>query len=326
MGLKSNKNQRVIEIKLMEGLGNQMFIYAFARSLQLQGYDILLDVSFYHQQTLDRDSESQNPPIRKLEILDFDIKLPIINHPKQNGENLKIFGRFKKIIKKIYFEINKNRFYFSDEFKNLGIIHKKLKKKFLGHKYLYFSGYFQNLAFFENYSRVICDDFILKKPLSPKNLLFKKKIQDIHNSCFLHVRRGDYLLKKNHMFVRLNIDYYQKAIQVLLEKIEKVHIFVFSNDTQYCRTVLIPELKKIFKDLVVFTLLDHNDEGNAIEEMELMRSCCHGIIANSTFSWWSAYLIDNPQKIIVSPSHFLNNDDVTSRLIPQDHHWTIVDV
>ena len=83
--------------------------------------------------------------------------------------------------------------------------------------------------------------------------------------------------------------------------IERPYIFVFSNDIEWCE-------KNLFS-LVDFSGCDvdfvkGNSEGNAAEEMELMRSCKHGIIANSTFSWWAAYLMDNSNKKIIMPTQF----------------------
>ena len=111
---------------------------------------------------------------------------------------------------------------------------------------------------------------------------------------FLHIRRGDYL---NSDYANLcEGTYYDDAIKSIKAKLKKPHIFIFSNDILWCERNFLAILSDEAKKGVEFEFVKNNGEDSAVQEMELMRSCQNAIIANSTFSWWTGYLIDNPQK------------------------------
>lgn len=166
------------------------------------------------------------------------------------------------------------------------------------------------------------DDFRLKIPLRYDNAMLKKQIQNTDKSVFLHIRRGDYLQSEG-LYVVLGVTYYQKALEILKSKITNPHIFVFSNDMCWCKEYL---MRYVDFSGCTIDFIEGNTEGNAVEEMELMRSCQHAIIANSTFSWWAAYLIENPDKIVIMPKEYLND---SSRFLPKQFlalkNWFLVD-
>lgn len=137
----------------------------------------------------------------------------------------------------------------------------------------------------------------------------------------MHIRRGDYLIPEHSGYTKLGQCYYTKAIQVIKERLGNPHFFIFSNDIQWCKDNLPQALSSVIdKDWLTF--VEGNDEGNAIEEMELMRSCEHAIVANSTFSWWAAYLMKNPKKICIMPSSYSIYDDV-NKILPLE--WILID-
>ena len=174
-------------------------------------------------------------------------------------------------------------------------------KSFLPHAFPY--GVNMSIVYCNDVYDLLKDDFRLKTPLRPDNMIRKNKILSTANSVFLHVRRGDYL-QSNGLYVMLGATYYQNAIEILKTKIKNPHIFIFSNDMPWCKENLARYVD--FSGCVV-EFVEGNTEGNAAEELELMRSCRHAIIANSTFSWWAAYLIENPQKIVIMPRNYLND-------------------
>lgn len=164
-------------------------------------------------------------------------------------------------------------------------------------------GYFQNLVYFKDIDSIVRQEFTLKIPLQSYNKLLQRKITSMDNSVFLHVRLGDYLNYSS--FVYLGKTYYQNTIDIMKQKLQQPYIFIFSNDIMWCEKHLCSFLD--FSECIV-EFVRGNDEGNAAEEMELMRTCRHAIIANSTFSWWAAYLIDNPYKQVIMPSQFFNDE------------------
>ena len=168
--------------------------------------------------------------------------------------------------------------------------------------YSYFSGYYFLSPNDKHLDSAIRADFTLKTPLSPANANLKKRILQTQDSVFLHIRRGDYL---NSDYANLcEGTYYDDSIKSIKSKFKKPHIFIFSNDILWCERNFLAILSDKAKKGVEFEFVKNNGEDSAVQEMELMRSCQNAIIANSTFSWWAGYLIDNPQKIVVMPNQF----------------------
>lgn len=126
-----------------------------------------------------------------------------------------------------------------------------------------------------------------------KNLQLAKQIQE-SNSVSIHVRHGDY---KNYGFPVLSINYYKEAIRIIEERISNPHYFIFSDDTEY--------IKNNFSFLGHYTIVDNNHGENSFRDMQLMSMCKHNIIANSSFSYWGAYLNLNPEPIIIAPRYHI---------------------
>lgn len=304
-----------------------MFIYAFAKTLEQMGYEVCLDASiynFYRQKEHDINSSDKmgggvkykkHMSIRKLELLDFDLSLPIINYSDKWVKNdkmtpiyLKIVGKTKKFIME---RIERYKtFLEQDVVKNNKIIIPTKKNIIL-------DGYFCNANYFSHIQEILQKDFALQKPLSIKNQQIKEMIQQTQNSCFLHIRRGDYLAPHNWMFVKLGKTYYEEAIRLVCKNTVIPTFFIFSNDIQWCKDIFLDLLSQEVTQNNRFVFIDNNSEGDASEELELMKSCQNGIVANSTFSWWGAFLQRNPNKTIVVPNKWLYSEDITQKVIPQ---------
>ena len=112
----------------------------------------------------------------------------------------------------------------------------------------------------------------------------------------LHIRRGDYLLPQHHHFCSLDNEYYEGALASYICEIEKYHFVIFSNDITWCKENLIEG------DMVTF--IEPNSD---YVDMILMSLCDHNIIANSSFSWWSAFMNKNPNKKIISPHNYVKD-------------------
>lgn len=297
----------MITLKMMGGLGNQMFIYAYGKRLSMLGHEIQFDSSSYSYTNKTHRGREINT-IRNLEILDFYLSpFTFINQP---GENI-LISKLQKLYHKIFSP--KNITYEKD-----------IKDLFKISKNSYIQGHFINASLVEDIREELLKDFVLKSPISSQNQSWKEKILSTPNSVFIHIRRGDYLLSHHWNFVKLGQAYYNSAISILQTKLLSPHFFIFSNDIQWCKKHI-----GLFSGLSSknTTFIEGNHEGMAIEELELMRNCKHGIMANSTFSWWAGFLLRNPQKICIFPTQFLYNpdQDVANQLIPLSEKWYLID-
>ncbi|MGX2982573.1 alpha-1,2-fucosyltransferase [Helicobacter sp. 23-1045] len=168
----------------------------------------------------------------------------------------------------------------------------------------YFDGYWFSTEYLKD--SAILAEFTLKSPLSKANQTLKNRILNTQDSAFLHIRRGDYLAIENCANLCVG-RYYEGAISFLKKRVKNPHIFIFSNDILWCRAHFLATLSDETKAGVEFEFVANNGEGNAAQEMELMRACKHAITANSTFSWWAGFLMENPQKIVIMPNRYFND-------------------
>lgn len=178
-------------------------------------------------------------------------------------------------------------------------------------------GYFQSYKYFNNFRDEILEIFRLPKN---KQKIVNKIYNSISNlfegeSVSMHFRRTDYVTNNNDMQIALENEYYLKAIQQikLLKKNAPLYYVVFSDDIEYCKQ------QPIFKNLNVYFV--DQEYANYIE-LSMMSKCNHNIIANSSFSWWSAYLNENKNKIVTYPknwygSNLPKNFDINDMCLPE---------
>ena len=165
---------------------------------------------------------------------------------------------------------------------------------------IYLDGYWQSENYFRQYTNNIREDFTFPKEISVQNLKLINQIQS-QSSIGIHVRRGDYLLKKNRKILNiLDREYYHKAIDILLSKYPKSFIYIFSDDIIWAKDNI-----QYFYDNTI--IVDHNKNNNSFEDMRLMSLVDHNIISNSSFSWWGAWLNKGPDKIVIAPSKWYQN-------------------
>lgn len=162
-------------------------------------------------------------------------------------------------------------------------------------------GTWQSEKYFKDIQPVILDSFTFNVAKDVQNLALSQQITE-SNAVSVHVRRGDYFTgkwAKTHS-MQNQIEYYTTAIEKILDRVENPKFFVFSDDPKWVINNLnIPCAKYV----------DHNTGKNAFVDMYLMTLCKHNIIANSTFSWWGAWLNRNKEKIVISPRTWLNERD-----------------
>ena len=171
-------------------------------------------------------------------------------------------------------------------------------------------GHFQSYKYFEEYRDSILKEFQFStKMLSSKTKTIVTEIQKC-NSVSLHVRRGDYL--NGYYYETLGkvcgIDYYRRAVDFICNKLDNPYFFIFSDDPKYVSENL--QIKNA-------TYVDFNLGDDSWQDMYLMSLCNHNIIANSTFSWWGAWLNKNPQKIVVAPSRWFANMEHDEIVLPE---------
>lgn len=149
------------------------------------------------------------------------------------------------------------------------------------------------------------------EPLSGENKIISDEIRKT-NSVSLHIRRGDYITSKitNKFHGTCCLGYYKKAMKLINKKVKNPKYFVFSDDIYWVKKNL--EIKNAF-------YVDDNVGDKSYIDMQLMSMCKHNIIANSSFSWWAAWLNNNPNKIVIAPKKWFNDPGMdTTDLISEE--------
>ncbi|MFH0846038.1 MAG: alpha-1,2-fucosyltransferase [Patescibacteria group bacterium] len=285
----------MIIVKLTGGLGNQMFQYAIGRALaEKNKTELKLDISWFNH-------IKKNTTPRKYELGIFNIVEKIANN-----DEIKKLKKYKKINNWKYLFYN---LFFSDNSIYITEKPNNFNKKILenSNKDIYLDGYWQNEKYFsaqdgfisngKNIKNIIREEFTLKNEFSIKNQKLKGIIENT-NSISIHIRRSDYINNKktNKIYEICSLDYYQNAIQKISEKFKDLKIFVFSDDIWWA--------KENFKTEFSITFVEENKN---YEDLILMSLCKHNVIANSSFSWWGAWLNPNPDKIVIAPEKWFTD-------------------
>lgn len=179
----------------------------------------------------------------------------------------------------------------------------------------YLAGYWQSEKYFQDVAPVIRADFTFKSQLVGKNAEFAEQISRV-NAVSLHVRRGDYANnpKTTATHGLCSLDYYRAAIQHVSNLVEQPRFFIFSDDIGWVKASLEIDFPCQY--------VDHNQGAESYNDMRLMSLCKHHIIANSSFSWWGAWLNSNVEKIVVAPKKWFANGRDVNDLIPQN--WVVL--
>lgn len=174
----------------------------------------------------------------------------------------------------------------------------------------YLAGYWQSEKYFRNIEQVIRSDFTFRAPLTGSNIEAASRIAN-SNAVSLHVRRGDYAINPRTLAVHglCSADYYHSAIDFVARHVEAPEFFIFSDD--------IPWVKEHLMISHPCHYVEHNKGANSHNDMRLMSLCRHHIIANSSFSWWGAWLNPAPDKIVVAPRRWFASGRSVMDLIPE---------
>ena len=277
----------MIITKIKGGLGNQLFQYAVGRALSLHHkVPLKLDLTVFDTYKLHNGYRLDQFAIQA----DIAAENDIIN---LKGGNNVLFSALRKaglFKRKSYFKEKRSSYFDARVFKN---------------KFVYLDGYWQNELYFSNIREVLLREL---SPINSMNDLGCDYLEPINkcNSVSLHVRRGDYLNLKNINV--LDVDYYMKASEYIRKNIEKPTFFIFSDDLDWCKKSLG------FLDGCIYVDRTQTE----IDDLQLMSFCRHNIIANSSFSWWGAWLNQNPRKTVIAPKDWMLNDPSSSNVILSD--------
>lgn len=281
---------------IIGGLGNQMFQYATARALALRlDADFRVDLSHFVGYELHQGFELErlfNCPVEKASKCDLSNVL--------SWQGSKLIQKFLrrpqlKILRKKSFTVEPHHHYWAEIM------------ELEGNQYLY--GYWQSEKYFINVAETIRKDFSFKQPLLDENTHIVEQLANV-NSVSLHVRRGDYVTNTKNAFIgTCSTTYYQSAIKEIENQIINPVFFIFSDDIDWVKKNLVVDRSSIF--------VSHNKGSESYNDMRLMSLCKHNIIANSSFSWWGAWLNSNPQKIVIAPKQWFASGQDDSDLIPK---------
>jgi len=262
----------MIIIRLQGGLGNQMFQYALGRSLSL-----IHNVPFKVDSSYLRNPNQSN---RTLKLHHFNVKII----EATEGEIQTYRSPFQKILDKVRPQSQMKKVL------DIGYFDEAILRR----KDAYFDGTWVSEGYFKANEKIIQKDFSLHNQLSSASKAISGKILSEQNSISVHIRRGDYVTMQKVALTlgTLPLSYYIEATKKILETIPDAYFFISSDDIEWAKENLP------IKNNVTFI---SSPEIPEYEELMLMSLCKHNIIANSTFSWWGAWLNQNPNKIVIAP-------------------------
>lgn len=282
----------MITIKLIGGLGNQMFQYAYGRKLSLKkGEKLKMDLTFLL---------SRMP---RKNFIFRDYELDIFNIQAKPTFLSMVAVYFNNYVFILQFFLNKlSNFFKKDSVLDEVINPINLEERILRSTHnVYLSGLFNRVEYLSDIEQIIRKDFSFKKQLEGKNKELADSINLI-NSISIHIRRCDLV---SLGYTISESDYYQKAIDYICKKVKEPIFYIFSDEPEW--------VKENLKIPVKYYIVDNNKGKNSYIDMRLMSLCKHNIIANSTFSWWSAWLNTNDNKIVIAPKEY---SDIFVWLIP----------
>lgn len=286
----------MIIVRMMGGLGNQMFQYAFAQELSsIYNEEFCFDLSSYET---DRQRSLAITNFNVSEIINWEDTVPSAERARISRD-FKLYRILQRIIRAIrqddvkgkglYNWYLKRGYYFNVDpyYYGVPVVQQRIKVAY---------GYFQGEPYFQHCVDQIRQQFIVKGTLPPtdEESELLKKISNTESVC-VHIRIGDYKQAKNKRFDVVSDDYFQRGVNYISKHVSNPTFFVFTNDpAEVQKEYVIPNA------VFVRGLADYQD-------FRLMSGCKHFVISNSTFSWWASYLADSPEKIVVVPKKWRNN-------------------
>lgn len=275
-------------VSIMGGLGNQMFQYAFGKAVERASKEqVLFDKTYF-------DNQPAGDTLRKYELGMFPI------NPKfATQEQVRPLTGRNRVIRWLWRLTGKGG-HLVREYKN-----PKYDETLLDMKgNVYYKGYFQCPKYFEDVADVLRRDFTFPQIAADDafNQKWLKRFAECENPVFIHLRRGDYAKLAGWM---LPLEYYQKAVAQMCERVKNPTFFVFGSECD-------DYIKNEFNLGVPFEIIGEENARNKEDwkDIVLMMHCKHAIVANSSFSWWAAWLSDVDGRTIIAPTPFTNGDEI----------------
>lgn len=284
----------MIVVKIIGGLGNQLFQYALGRTIAYKKNTTLkLDITSFKTYNLHNYALSNFNIAEKIATEEEIQRL--ICPSGMRGLQSKLIQASKpyynrSCVKELDFNFEPNIIKVSSN--------------------VYLDGYWQSEKYFEDIEDIIRNEFVVTSPQEGLNRELGNQIESCE-SVSIHIRRGDYVSNShtNKTHGTCDMDYYLHSIKYLTKTVKTPHFFVFSDDIEWARlNLMLP---------YPVTFIDNNGPEKNYEDLRLMTQCKHNIIANSSFSWWGAWLNKNPEKIVLAPEKWFNDSSInTDDLIP----------
>ena len=301
----------MVVVRITMGLGNQMFQYAAGLSLSKEKGTILkVDTSSYQGYKLRKYELDTFFGITTPEASREEIQALWYNHPLIKTWNKILPGKKIRVLGLPYEEriIQRNLLAFFDFFYPP---HKRTtytephyyhdKNFFNANKKLYLHGYWMSWKYFHKHEQAVRKAYAIKRELVQHLDDLTNELQST-NSVSVHIRRTDYT---DPLMQRLKgvipFSYYKKAIEKIQQQNENISLYFFSDDIDWVKQNLQ------FSNVPV-KYIDKSVTSAAIEDFYLMTQCRYNIIANSTFSWWAAYLNNNEHKLVIAPKKWYSDD------------------
>lgn len=281
---------------IIGGLGNQMFQYAAGRALSLErGIPLRLDISDFANYELHQGFELQRVFNCTADIANATDVRRTLGWQFMSGVRRVVSRSSMAVLRRKTFVIEPHFHYWSG-IKNVP-------------SDCYLMGYWQSEQYFLEVASQIREEFSFKLPLEQKNTEIANQIQQT-NAVSLHVRRGDYIGNSTNIktYELCSLDYYSASIRYISERVYNPHFIVFSDDVDWVRNNLKIDFSHQY--------IEHNQGAESYNDMRLMSLCKHHIIANSSFSWWGAWLNSNPAKLVIAPKNWFINQTNVKDLLP----------
>lgn len=287
----------MIIVNIIGGLGNQMFQYAFAYSLSRRtDMNVKLDISGFNTYKL-----------RRYELSLFKISLPVATVEETKALKYERENLIEKVLRRLR---GKDIDFASTYYKEAHYHFDRVAYEIQDNRYL--DGYWQSEKYFQQFRDSLLKEFSLRNEFHKQSSEYKDEIEN-SESVSVHIRRGDYVTNSltNTVHGTCSLEYYRNSIREIVKQTSDPQFFIFSDDLDWAKKNLG------FIENATFIDLDKNIPDH--EEMVLMSLCKHNIIANSSFSWWGAWLNQNEGKIVIAPKKwFLVDDFNTKNLIPDN--------
>lgn len=279
----------MIIVSLIGGLGNQLFQYALGRTLaEKHQTELYLDVSGFQNYQLHRYSLQHFRIVEKFMPPDLERRL---SWSRSRGRlshwSYQVRRRFDP--QRYPVTVSERGFRFDPS-----VLSRSPP--------VHLEGYWQSEQYFSSIAEILREELAVRSTASCRNQELAQLMTE-SESISLHVRRGDYASNPQTLAIHgvCSTEFYERALRHVRSFCSNPHVFIFSDDPEWCRANLNIELPT--------TYVDHNDAAHNYEDLRLMSSCRYNIIANSTFSWWGAWLNRHPARIVVAPARWFQTTE-----------------